>query len=201
MYLFLLLLFPLAYCFFVQSKRFFSSAIALSIAALICAFRAFFVFRTPYTGVVLANYVLFSWLDLIVLPFVVFAVFSLFLRGSIVSRVSMFLCVALPFYAVYLPADVLSRSAPFSFFELFVKPSLYLAFLLVCAVLIKRIVVEFFQKKLLGAFCFGLLLLCLSIALPVIESLWYYGMVSSVWVMCAVLYVFIAVILVKVVQK
>ena len=180
MYLFLLFLFPLAYGLFVRPKRLLLAMAACFVAALICAFRAFFMFRTPYAGASAVVYAANVWLNLAVLPLVVCAGSIVFLRGSLCARLAAFLDVALPFYAVYLPVEVLSQRVPLPFFVLFVKPLLYLAFIAVCAAALRKMG-DVMAEKPVATFALVLLVTVFSCVPALIETVWYYGSAPTMW--------------------
>lgn len=195
MYVFLLLLFPLAFWLLVRPKRLFCAGSAFFVAALVCAFRAFFMFRAPYAGSSLIVYAARSWGTFVALPMMVFVVFALFLRGALAARLAAFLSFALPFYAVYLPVEVLSAPVPFPPFMLFAKPMLYLLLLFALSALLRR-------GAALGAKKAGAVLVlafasALLSALPAgIEALWYYGWAPAVWgAVCAVYAVLVVIAL------
>ena len=179
MYAFLLLLFPLAFCCFCRLR--WVSATAFFISSLICAFRAFFMFRTSYTGANICLYALSLWLNLGLLPLLVYAVCALCLRGSLSARLSAFLHFALPFYAVYLPVEVLSQPVPFPPFMLFVKPSLYVACVFSCAAVLKRACLWWHKSAFRAFLVTALLLTALSCAPAFLEAVWYYGSSAVVW--------------------
>ena len=198
MYVFLLLLFPLAFWLLVRPKRLFCAGSAFFVAALVSAFRAFFMFRAPYAGSSLIVYAARSWVTFVALPMAVFVVFVLFLRGALAARLAAFLSFALPFYAVYLPCEVLSLPVPFPPFMLFAKPVLYLLLLFALSALLRR-GAALGAKKAGTVLALGAALLS---ALPAgIEALWYYGWAPAVWGAVCAVYAVLVVIALRLARK
>ena len=174
-------LFPLYYFFFCRQRALLSLA-GLFLAAVICGFRVFFMFRSPYDGDSVLFYMLHSWFSFAALPlFLVFCLLMLLVRASREERARVFLPFELAFYAAYLPVSVFGQSPTPSFFLLFVKPVLYLCLVRLSASLWNGALASFGRRSI-GSCCLFLVCLLLASWIPAFaEALWYYGFLPLLW--------------------
>src|SRR5574344_2063879 len=144
MYLFMFILFPTAFVYYLASKmmsdsgRSFCRRIVLVMftgllaGAVSAGFCAFFTFYRQFSGSSHIVYFLRSWFPLVFFPAVMFTLFVLWSKDSLDDRINAFFLFAGPFYTVWLPYDILRTTVSLSFYILFVNPVLYLCF--ACAV-------------------------------------------------------------------
>ncbi len=131
MYLFLLLIFPLSLIYAVfsndQKGKLLTVLFAAGLAAVISAFNFFFMYFDAYSGRNFLWYFLSVFADDFILPALCYVFYFFFSKRERASKCSSLLLFLLSFYAVYIPYLVLRGFPPFSYFELFIKPLLYLA--------------------------------------------------------------------------
>ena len=180
MSLFALLLFPCAFVYYAAGRfefvrpRLLTVLSALILAGLVCVFRGFFLFRTPYDGASVAFFFLKDAVSCVAVPCVAYAVFMLAVRGAWETKLASFALFMLPFYAVYLPAEMLASPAPLPFFALFVKPVLYLLAVVAAAHELRVFAEAYAQKGIVRVV--PIVLLVFEMAFPaLLETLWYYA--------------------------
>lgn len=177
MYLFALLLFPCAFAYYTGGRaavvrlRLLIALAALVLAGLIAVFRGFFLFRTPYDGA----YPLFFFIETLcscaLVPCAVYALCMLCAREPAETKTGSFALFMLPFYAVYLLAEIFANPVPLPFFLLFAKPVLYV--LMVAAVAHE---LSGLSARKGRAFAVALCAVVVELAAPsLVETLWYYA--------------------------
>ena len=186
MYLFCLLLFPLAFLYYVVSRfsavktRLMISFFAFVLAGVICAFRGFFMFRSPYIGGRLAYFYAQTVFTCAVFPLLAYCVFLLLSRDSWRTKIESCALFLLPFYAVYLPAEIFANAVPLPFFFLFVKPVLYLVMVIAISSEGRTLFNVIVLKR--KACVVSALIILVEIALPaLIETLWRYAFSAMLW--------------------
>lgn len=130
MYIYLCVLFPsvLILCFLYNKNFKMISLVATGIfsATIFCAIKAFFMFThrlVPFSF--LQNFSFYLTSLYLVPVIVVYAVFFLVSKDSLEYKFQAFLPLELSFYTIFFPYTVLSSSGPdYSFFELFVRPTI-----------------------------------------------------------------------------
>lgn len=177
MYLFALLLFPCAFVFYASGRaavvrpRLLIALAALVLAGLIAVFRGFFLFRTPYDGACPLLFFLETFCSCALVPCAAYALCMLCARDPAETKTGSFALFMLPFYAVYLPAEIFANSVPLPFFLLFAKPVLYV--LMVAAVAHELSGLPARQGR---AFAVALCAAVVEVAAPsLVETLWYYA--------------------------
>ena len=206
MFLFTLLLFPIAFFYYVLPRRkelrprFLISLFAFAAAGVICAFRGFFMFRSVYDGSVFLYFYLENAFTCVLFPLLVYLFFLILSRDSWREKISSFALFMLPFYAVYLPAEIFANAVPLPFFFLFIKPLLYLLMVIAVAGESKTLfnVISGRGKEL----CISLLIIIAELFTPpLIETLWHYAFPLPLWAVPAALYAVLCVFRTKLVFK
>ncbi len=194
MFLFTLLLFPFSFFYYVLPRRnelrsrLLVSLCAFALAALICAFRGFFMFRSPYDGTFFLYYYLENLFVCALFPLIVYLVFLFVSRDAWRDRISSFALFMLPFYAVYLPAEIFANALPLPFFYLFVKPVLYLLMTVAIASEVKTLFTVISGKG--RELCISVFVVLVEVLLPaLIETLWHFAFPLVLWGLAALAYV------------
>ena len=176
MYLFALLLFPCAFVYYVSRRfadlrpRLLISLAAFVASALICAFRGFYLFRSMYDGGNVLYFFLEQWISCALFPFFVYGLFVLLARDDRRVKISSYALFMLPFYAVYLPAEIFANPVLLPFFYLFIKPALYLVMVVAVAGELRTLSEAMVQKG--GALAVSVIVMLFELAAPaLIESL------------------------------
>ncbi|MDE6737436.1 MAG: hypothetical protein K2J50_08100 [Treponemataceae bacterium] len=177
MYLFALLLFPCAFAYYAGGRsavvrpRLLIALAALVLAGLIAVFRGFFLFRAPYDGARPLFFFIEAFCSCALVPCAAYALCMLCARDPAETKIGSFALFMLPFYAVYLPAEIFANPVPLPFFLLFAKPVLYV--LMVAAVAHELSGLPARKGRALAvALCAAVV----EVAAPsLVETLWYYA--------------------------
>ena len=145
MFLFLILVLPAALVYYL-SKEDDRAEISVVLtgflsSALSCTLKAFFGFmhRIPSAGFWL-NFLYIVFSQTAVPAVVVFLLFVYLSKDTIEFRIGSYFPLLCSFYAVYLPYHIMAGSgSAYSFFELFLKPLMYLAMLLASSICVRFI--------------------------------------------------------------
>ena len=177
MYLFALLLFPCAFAYYVGGRfavvrpRLLIAFAALILAGLVAVFRGFFLFRMPYDGARPLFFFLEAFCSCALVPCAAYALCMLCARDPAETKIGSFALFMLPFYAVYLPAEIFANPVPLPFFLLFAKPVLYV--LMVAAVAHE---LSGLPARKGRTFAVALCAAVVEVAAPsLVETLWYYA--------------------------
>lgn len=185
MYLFALLLFPCAFAYYVGGRfaavrpRLLIALAALVLAGLVVVVRGFFLFRTPYDGTRPLFFFIGVLCSCALVPCAVYALCMLWARDPAETRIGAFALFMLPFYAVYLPAEIFANPVPLPFFLLFAKPVLYV--LMVAAVAHELHAPSGLFARKGRALAVAVCAVVFEVAAPsLIETLWYYAFPGAV---------------------
>ena len=194
MYLFLIVFMPVSLLWYLMHEKD-KAAIPVALAGALsgivfCAFKAFFTFsyRTPRSGFfVNYAYILLAYtLIPVAAVYLIFLVLSKDDDAFIAKSYFPLLCA---FFSVYVPYTVLSGSrSAYSAFELFCKPVLYTAMLAssaVCVSFLYRTSADENRLRTWLAMLIGFLFVP-----GAIETAWFVGFASFVWLPFFVLYIF-----------
>ena len=194
MYLFLIVFMPVSLLWYLmheKDKAVISVAVTGALSSIVfCAFKAFFSFsyRTPRAGFfVNYEYILLAYtLIPVAAVYLIFLVLSKDDDAFIAKSYFPLLCA---FFSVYVPYTVLSGSrSAYSAFELFCKPVLYTAMLAssaVCVSFLYRTRADENRLRTWLAMLIGFLFVP-----GAIETAWFVGFASFVWLPFFVLYIF-----------
>jgi F0F1-type ATP synthase membrane subunit c/vacuolar-type H+-ATPase subunit K len=187
MFLFLILVLPAALVYYL-SKEDDRAEISVVLtgflsSALFCTLKAFFGFmhRIPSAGFWL-NFLYIVFSQTAVPAVVVFLLFVYLSKDTIEFRIGSYFPLLCSFYAVYLPYHIMAGSgSAYSFFELFLKPLMYLAMLLASSICVRFIFRAFSgidaKKKTVWSLMFAA-----SLLLPAaVETLWFTGLPVYIW--------------------
>lgn len=192
MYLFMLLLFPVAFIFYIRNR--FATGKKINwlvviygalVGIAVSGFKAFLMFRSHYQGSSMPFYVLDSWIPFSLVP-LIFCGISYFLsEDDVKERFGFYVSYIIPFMSVYFTAESLSMNKPYPFFVLFVKPVLYLCMVLGIRKSIEHLFKEVDRKSKL--WILDICLILVESLLPaIIEGIWYYQVsVVVLLVVCA----------------
>ena len=132
------------------NKRFFvPMLIGVLLAVLLCAIKVFFTYSHRVVPSTFTENFAYFFLNQSCVPLcAVFVIYCLIMRGPFVDKVTDFFPLTASFYAVYLQYLVISGTVfVYSGYAIFVKPLVYLAMLLQCALSIRCFLGGFCLKK------------------------------------------------------
>ena len=160
-------------CFYIKKKTlipliFFGTMAA----ALLCAFRAFFLFAHRVIPYSFGDNFVFLFFRQVFLPLIIlYGLFFFISRDSLDFKIEMFLPLMTSFYMLYLPFCIISSAEGlYSAFGLFVKPILFAAMLFQLSFSLWGLKKSFEERKILLAVMYGFLLLLYIIAPALIEA-------------------------------
>ena len=206
MYFFTLLLFPLAFVYYVVPRlselrsRLPVSLFSFCVSCFICAFRFFFMFRAPCNEAEFAYFFVVSVLTYIVFPLFVYLCFLLFSRDSWRMKIESFCLFMLPFYAMFLPCEIFADTSSLAGFYLFVKPVLYLVMVVSVGCELRTLFFVARGKGVAVALSTVVILVEMSVP-PLVEVLWHFSFSCALWSSVAVGYVLICAFRSKIVFK
>lgn len=169
---------------------------------IVCVFHAFFIFSEKsfvfsYWRQYLRVLLHIEFFPLAVTGLIVFFV----LNDSVAERLKALFPFWAAFYAVYIPYDVLAGATNFSLFELFAKPLLYAALLVLLKsfipVLFSEILVEKPQRNMQKIAVYASFILGSLLFPPAVETCWFIGLPWMLWFIGFAAYVSAAVYVYK----
>ncbi|MBD5399195.1 MAG: hypothetical protein HDR54_06210 [Treponema sp.] len=198
MYVFLLILMPLLclFCYFISRNKIslVLSGIGVVTCVLFCILRSLLSFRHRVPLFSFASNFSYYCITEYAFPLVIlYALYFLISRDTIELKVKSFLPLEAGFFAVYMPYLIITaNSSPVrSFFELFVKPALFAALLILCAALIFFIARSVLEKTAKKSVLYSALL-AVALFIPIfLNTLWLLGIfipfvyaASGVFILC-----------------
>jgi len=193
MYIFMFVVFPVAFWYYRTSISHtehgrnqcrhsllvsFSGFMAACIASGV---QAFFTFSETFSS---ANMIVifFHWLTpFVIVPYLLYGIFFFWSRDSREFRISSLFLFIAPFYAVWLPYQIIRGASCASFFELFVLPLLYLCLSGTVALEVRRLYAAINSKKRNSIVNTALILFFILIVPSIIAMIWYTGVSLLVW--------------------
>jgi hypothetical protein len=199
MYLFLIIVLPSALVYYsinVRDKAVIPVVITgMLSSALFCALKAFFSFmyRIP-SAAFFPNYLYILFGQTLFPCAVVYLLFFFLSKDEESFRIQSYFPLLCSFFTVYLPFHILAgSSSAYSFFELFLKPVLYLMMLSASAICV-RYVFRAFGSGSTRVRAVWISTLCASLFLPAAaETLWFTGRPVWTWLVLYAAYVLCAV--------
>ena len=206
MFLFCLLLFPLAFLYYaaprfaVLKPRLLFSLGAFFAAGIICAFRGFFMYRSPYDGEKILYFLMENVFAYVAFPLLVYLLFLLVSKDDWRTKIESYVLFMIPFYAVYLPSEILANPVPLPFFFLFVKPVLYLVMVVAIGSEVRTLCNVISGKGL--AVALSALIVLAELALPpLVETFWHFAFPAPLWAVLSAAYVVLCAFRTKLVFK
>ena len=197
MLLFLFIVLPLAlvfyYLFNKDSKFFLATLVGVLCAVLLCAFKVFFTYSHRLIPDSFSENFAFYLLNESCLPLCgVSLIYFLIIKDSIENKINFFFSLICSFYAIYLPYLVVSRTTSvYSGYAIFIKPLVYLAMIVQCALSLRCILSSIKSKKIVFVAINIVLILAYLIIPAVIETLYVLNMSFIVLIIISAVYVII----------
>ena len=200
MLLFLFIVLPLAlilYFFFNKGSKFFGAMlVGVLCAVLLCAFKVFLTYSHRLIPVSFSENFVYYLLNESCLPLCgVSLIYFLIVRDSIENKINFFFPLICAFYAIYLPYLVVGKTiSVYSGYAIFIKPLVYLAMIVQCALSLRCIFRSIKSKK--GVFvAINLVLIVAYLIIPaIIETLYAMNMSFVVVIVLSGVYVIIPVV-------
>ncbi len=203
-YIFLLLIFPLSFVYFLNIKHLqgdkisFQKGLIVSffgfvLGAFVCAYKAFFMLPSNANINDVYLYTLLQWFEFAVFPLAVcFGLFLLWCKDSVRFRVRSFSFFMQPFCCIYVPYNIIGRSTYYSFFELMVYPALLLC-MIVFIMNELNILYDALKKKSISS-VLSLLYIGIATIVPCIcRALWFFELHGFLWFGLSLLYLALSV--------
>ena len=175
---FLFLVLPLSlifyYLFNKDSKFFGAMLVGVLCAVLLCAFKVFFTYSHRLIPDSFSENFVYYLLNESCLPLCgVSLIFFLIKKDSLENKTNLFFPLIAAFYAVYLPYLVISRTTSvYSGYAIFIKPVVYLAMIVQCALSLRCIFSSIKSKKIVFV-AINLVLIVAYLIIPaIIETLY-----------------------------
>jgi len=178
MLLFLFIVLPLSlvvYYLFNKERKFFCSILVGALCAvLLCAFKVFFTYSHRLVPVSFSENFVFYLLNQSCLPVcVVSLIYFLITKDSLENKIHAFFPLISAFYAVYLPYLVVSgTTSVYSGYAIFMKPLVFLAMVVQCALSLRCIFTSVKSKKVAFVAINIVLVLAYLIIPAIIEALY-----------------------------
>ena len=188
---FALMLLLVAECLYIRKKTLIPVVFCGAfLAALVCAFRTFFIFAHRVVPYSFAENFGFFFVRQILLPILIlYGLFFLLSRDSIEFKVEMFLPLMTAFYMLYLPYTIVSSAEGlYSAFGLFVKPVMFIAMLLQLTVCVNGIKRSVENKKIVFTVLYALCLIVYLIIPAMVEAMYMVNTNLAVALFSALLY-------------
>ena len=178
MLLFLFIVLPLAlvvyYLFNKESKFFCPMLVGVLCAVLLCAFKVFFTYSHRLIPVSFSENFAYYLLHQSCVPLSgVSLIYFLITKDSLESKINSFFPLISAFYAVYLPYLVVSgTTSVYSGYAIFMKPLVFLAMIVQCALSLRCIFVSVKSKNVVFAAINIVLIVAYMIIPAIIEALY-----------------------------
>ncbi len=200
MLLFLFIVLPLSlvvYYLFNKERKFFCPMlVGVLCAVLLCAFKVFFTYSHRLIPVSFSENFAYYLLNQSCLPVcVVSLIYFLITKDSLENKINAFFPLISAFYAVYLPYLVVSgTTSVYSGYAIFMKPLVFLAMVVQCALSLRCIFVSVKSKNVVFV-AINIVLIVAYLVIPAIIEAWYAMNMSFVAVIVlSVVYVIIPVV-------
>ena len=197
---FLLLVLPIALVFFYlfnkENKFFVATLIGVLCAVLLCAFKVFFTYSHRLIPDSFSENFIYYLLNESCLPLCgVSLIFFLIIKDSIENKINLFFPLICAFYAIYLPYLVISRTTSvYSGYAIFIKPIVYLAMIVQCALSLRCIISSLKSKKIVFVAINIVLIVAYLIIPAIIESLYVMNMSFVEVILISTVYIIIPVV-------
>ncbi|MBQ9630859.1 MAG: hypothetical protein IJR49_04665 [Treponema sp.] len=197
MYLFCILLLPCLLAFYLLHKEdkahIVVALVGFFVGVLLCTIKAFFTssYRVAHANF-FHNYFYFLFFQFFLPIAILYILFFLFSNEGVYFKMDAYFPLLCAFYSVYLPYRILAGSEPkYSLYELFLKPVLYASMCILSATCIKGILLGIVKK--MPTTLLWTLLFFVSILIPaLIESLYFVGFSSWIYLVPFLIYILIA---------
>ena len=165
-------------------------------AVLLCAFKVFFTYSHRLVPVSFSENFVFYLLNQSCLPVcVVSLIYFLITKDSLENKINAFFPLISAFYAVYLPYLVISgTTSVYSGYAIFIKPLVYLAMILQCALSLCCIFTSVKSKKVVFVAINIVLIVAYLIIPAIIEALYAMNMSFVAVIILSAVYVILPVV-------
>lgn len=200
MLLFLFIVLPLSlvvYYLFNKERKFFCPMlVGVLCAVLLCAFKVFFTYSHRLVPVSFSENFVFYLLNQSCLPVcVVSLIYFLITKDSLENKIHAFFPLISAFYAVYLPYLVVSgTTSVYSGYAIFMKPLVYLAMILQCALSLCCIFTSVKSKKVVFVAINIVLIIAYLIIPAIIEALYAMNLSFVAVIILSAVYVILPVV-------
>lgn len=199
MYIFCISLLPLLLTLYIISAKdkatLFVALVGAIQAVIFCTIKAYFTssYRIASSSF-LANFLHYYFFQIFLPIAIVYILFFIFSNEGIFFKIESYFPLVCAFFAIYMPYKILQGSvAKYSFYELFLKPTLYASLCAFSSVCIKYILLGIVNRT--ADKIFWTLLFFLSLAVPaLIETLWFLKSPFFIYFIPLVLYEALAIV-------
>lgn len=200
MLLFLFIVLPLSlvvYYLFNKERKFFCPMLVGALCTvLLCAFKVFFTYSHRLIPVSFSENFAFYLLNQSCVPVcVVSLIYFLMTKDSLENKINAFFPLISSFYAVYLPYQVVSgTTSVYSGYAIFIKPLVYLAMIVQCALSFRCIFSSIKSKKAAFVVINIVLIVAYLIIPAIIETLYAMNLSFVAVIILSAVYVIIPVV-------
>ena len=199
MYFFLMLLIPCVlgfYCIKSKDKAVVPVCVfgaVLSIIVCICTALFSFLHRIPEYSFS-SNFSYFAMREYIFPLVLLYAFYFIVSKDEISFKIKAFFPVSASFFAFYMPyLIIVSNQSVFSFYELFVKPLIFVSMLILIEKSLSLLYKFAVEKKTLGIIIVSTVLAFVLFIPPFLNTLWITNWLSGIFVIFSILYILFAV--------